>query len=417
MIQIDFHQTLCSLTSVLDFVGVDEVQHGKRVALMADAMARELGWSDADAQFVFYGGMLHDCGVSRSEEHRCLTHGLVWEGSEAHCRQGERYLLDCPPLAQFAPLVRWHHTDWATLSRLDLDERTRRLASLIFLADRIDVLQAPYLTDPAREVDVLCAKDAIIATIRQHSGTLFDPHLVTVFQTVAERESFWLAMDPYYLIEDVEHYPRAASLQHLDGDEVLSIARLFARIVDAKSHFTIEHSERVAAIARYLLQCQGGTEDHLNMIEIAGLLHDVGKLRVADEIIEKPGPLTAPERALVTRHSYDTYRILTRVFPGTPIATWAASHHENLQGTGYPFHLQAAAIDAETRIISVADVFQAFAQDRPYRGRLSQAEVVRRLQSFADHGHLDPGVVALAIEHQDPLYALATVASLDPALS
>ena len=109
-------------------------------------------------------------------------------------------------------------------------------------------------------------------------------------------------------------------------------------MVDAKSIYTLEHSTRVARIARFLGEASGATGDTLDHLEIAGLLHDIGKLRVPEAIIDKPGMLTREERALITRHSYDTGHILKKVFPGQPIAHWAAMHHENLLGTGYPRH-------------------------------------------------------------------------------
>lgn len=143
------------------------------------------------------------------------------------------------------------------------------------------------------------------------------------------------------------------------------------------------------------------------MMEMAGLLHDIGKLRVPDEIIDKPGQLSPAERAVICRHSYDTYRILSRVFPDMPIAHWAACHHENLRGTGYPFGLKGAELELETRILSVADVFQALAQDRPYRPPLDAEAVLVHLGSMAAEGLLDGDIVALAERESDALYALA----------
>ena len=73
------------------------------------------------------------------------------------------------------------------------------------------------------------------------------------------------------------------------------------------------------------------------MLEVAGLLHDLGKLNVPDEILEKPGPLTGEERMIMMRHSFESYQILRRISGFEQIAEWAAFHHEVLTGTGYPF--------------------------------------------------------------------------------
>jgi HD-GYP domain-containing protein (c-di-GMP phosphodiesterase class II) len=408
-LKVDPHRAICALTSVLDFVGIDEVQHGKRVAWMAEAIARELGWPADALGFMFYAGMLHDCGVSRAGEHRRLTDTLLWEGAQDHCVRGEEYLLECRPLRVFAPVVRWHHTPWRELCEGELAEELRERANLIFLADRVDVLQSPHLVAGSFDDAILMARDRLVATITEHAGSLFSPRLVGAFQTVAQRESFWLAMDPYYLLEYLENYRLASPISELDDRDVLALARLFARVVDAKSPFTHEHSVRVAKVARRLLELCGGSGSALDNFEVAALLHDIGKLRVPDEILEKAGPLTRAERAIISRHSYDTYRILNRVFPDSPIPLWAASHHENLLGTGYPFHTASGEIDTETRILSVADVLQALSQDRPYRRRLGSHDVGMHLEEMREDGTLDRRVVSLALLNLEELYHLATI--------
>ena len=126
-----------------------------------------------------------------------------------------------------------------------------------------------------------------------------------------------------------------------------------------------------------------------------------------EAIIDKPGPLTREERAFVMRHSYDTGHILGKVFPGQPIADWASMHHENLLGTGYPFHRQAKAIPREARLIAVADIFQALSQERPYRGHMAKAEVMSRMDELRAPGRIDPEMVTLLHAQLDCCYALA----------
>ncbi|HEX7455364.1 MAG TPA: HD domain-containing phosphohydrolase [Gallionella sp.] len=405
------HQVIIGLTRALDLVGVDEVRHGKRVAVMAEAIARELGWSKTERDFILHAGMLHDCGVSQTREHHDLTDGLEWAGAMAHCHRGERYLIECPPLAAFAPVVRWHHTRWEHLPAA-LPENTRMAANLIFLADRVDALQTPYISGEAgRQNAILWEYPAIIERARGLAGTLFSPVLVDAFAKAAANEAFWLAMDPEYLDEDIAHFATIADRQ-LSMPEMLDIANLFARVVDAKSAYTLEHSRRVARIARHLAERAGLVGETLDLIEAAGLLHDLGKLRVPDYIIEKPGPLDRHERAMITRHAYDSFRILKNVFGGTPIAYWAGAHHENLLGTGYPFHRSGQKLDLEARIISVADIFQALAQTRPYRGQQSRDEVFAILTELAQAGRVDGEVIELLGRELDVCYALATTAEI-----
>ena len=405
------HKVIIGLTHALDLVGVDEVRHGKRVAVMAEAIARQLGWTGPERAFILQAGMLHDCGVSRTREHQDIIVKMEAENVMAHCLRGEYYLSECPPLAEFAPVVRWHHTLWEHLPA-ELPVRLRVAANIIFLADRVDSMQLPSIIGKAGQQNaILWEYPVIVERVQSLSGSFFSPVLVDAFVKAASNEAFWLAMEPGYLDEDVAHYVTTDE-NPLSMRDMLAIANLFARVVDAKSAYTHDHSRRVARIARHLAFCEGRNGEALDLIEAAGLLHDLGKLRVPDYIIDKPGPLDRHERAMITRHAYDSFRILSNVFEGTPIAYWAGAHHENLLGTGYPFQRTGQKLDLEARIISVADIFQALAQNRPYRGQLSRDEVFTKLTELSQAGRVDSEVVELLGRELDVCYALASSADI-----
>ena len=181
----------------------------------------------------------------------------------------------------------------------------------------------------------------------------------------------------------------------LTTEELRKIAQIFAYVVDAKSEFTSKHSYGVANLSRYLAQLAGLANDQVDKIEIAALLHDIGKLRIPDEILEKQGPLTDHEKRLMKRHSFETYQVIRRIDGLHDIALWASYHHETLDGKGYPFHRTDQDLDVEARIIAVADIFQALAQDRPYRGPVDPEEILFVLQDMAEDYRLDADLVNL----------------------
>ncbi|WKJ89900.1 HD domain-containing protein [Methylomonas montana] len=400
---IDLHRSVISLSCALDLVGIDEVKHGKRVAMMAWHIADKLGWPEAERLSILYAGMLHDCGVAKIREHRQLTESLEWDGAEAHCLRGAEYLEACPPLAYLADEIRYHHTRWEELLLLPLSQRLRLRTNLLFLADRIDVLQVPYLNSE----QILVAAPRIVECLQSYSGCLFAPELLAAFAELARSQAFWLAMDPDYLDEDLRELGRDVAEVELGYAALREMARLFSRIVDAKSPYTEQHSERVAQIARCLAADFGIAGSDLDQVEIAGLLHDIGKLRVSEDIIDKPGSLTSDERACMQRHSYDTFRILQRVFADSKIPEWAGLHHENLRGEGYPFKTLGKSLELECRIISVADIFQALAQSRPYREGMHLADIIDHLQQLVEDGVLDGEVVAKLVANADRYYELA----------
>jgi HD-GYP domain-containing protein (c-di-GMP phosphodiesterase class II) len=400
---IDLHSAITALSCSLDLVGIDEVKHGKRVAMMAYLIAEELNWPNDERLSILHAGMLHDCGVSKIKEHRQLTETLEWAGAEAHAERGAEYLSACPPLAQLAPEVRYHHTRWEQLLLLPLDQRTRMRANLLFLADRIDILQFPYLNSE----QILTVAPNIVTRLQGFSGSLFAPELLDGFARIAKSQAFWLAMEPDYLDEDLRALGQSVPPVALNYPSQRELAHLFSRVVDAKSHYTEQHSERVALIARQLAVDFNISGQELEQVEIAGLLHDIGKLRVAEDIIDKPGKLTTDERASMQRHSYDTFRILQRVFAHSKIPVWAGFHHENLLGEGYPFKTSGISQDLECRIISVADIFQALAQSRPYRKSMDLPDILADLQHRVSAGELDATVVNKLVERAADYYQLA----------
>lgn len=404
--KVNLHRALCSLTSALDFVGADEVHHGKRVALMAAAVAAELGWDAEGCVGMLHSGLIHDCGVSRTREHKQLTETLEWEGAQEHCLRGEAFLLACPPLARFAPRILWHHTRWEELLRLPIAAADRDAANLIFLVDRADALLARYYAGQTLKNEILWEHPRIIDRIAGLGKRLFAPEFVEAFRRAAARESFWLAMDPSYIDSEVED-ALGPDDSELGTSDALAIAGLFARTIDAKSNYTHEHSTRVARIVRHLAAQDGITGEDLDKIEIAGLLHDIGKLRMPETIIDKPDDLSLEERAIMMRHSYDTGHILRRVFPGEPIADWASMHHENLLGTGYPFHRMARALPREAQIIAIADIFQALSQDRPYRGPLGCVQVFEEIEGHQAEGRVDADMVELLRANLEDCYSMA----------
>lgn len=402
-IQIDMRQVVLLIASSVDLVGVDDVLHGRRVAIMAVECAKQLGWDQPAQHLLFDAGLMHDLGVSSTRVHRSLVKEFDWEWAELHCEQGYRFLNDFPPLADFAPIVRYHHTHWDELQSLDIDPTTALYANLIYLADRIDVSAAPYYADNS----LLLHTQEIRELINRHCGTFFAPKLVDAFLEASKAEAFWLILNPDFIpqyVIDMGHYGHK---QHIGLADLKKFALIIAAIVDAKSHFTTEHSLGVARLARFIAQHCGVHGSRLDLLEVAALLHDIGKLQIPDEVLESPKKLTPLERAVMKRHSFATYQILKRVSGLEELALWASQHHESLDGSGYPFHTLAGKIPLEARIIKVADIYQALAQNRPYRQPLPAAEILLILRQMQTDLEVDPSLIDFVSLHLDDCHRAA----------
>lgn len=387
---IDLRQLVITIAHTVDLVGVDDVLHGRRVGMLARELARFMGWPEAEQLLLYDAGLLHDCGVSSTRIHHRLVVDLEWSGAEEHCVCGYDLLAAFPPLAHLANIVRYHHSRWEWLVEQELPADTIRFANLIYLADRIDVLAAPYHADQT----VLSHSDEIRARLAAESSRLFSPELVAAFQKFSEGEAFWLALQPDWVQQYQRDMESHGELRMIDWPQFKLCAEIFARIIDAKSPYTQRHSRGVSRLARHLAERLGLDAVTCEKIEVAGLLHDIGKLQIPDEIIEGPNALTPHEFDIMKSHSYGTLQVLKRLPAIEELAQWAALHHETPDGHGYPFKVGGSALPLEARIINVADIFQALAQNRPYRKPMAPEQIMAILQERADVGRADPCVVA-----------------------
>lgn len=380
---IDLDHAVLALSDALDFIGVDEIGHGHRVALMAAICADALGWEPDAIHRLVLAGLMHDCGVSSTREHRVLVDDMTWQGEHAHCERGFRYLGAVPALAHLAPVVLEHHTPWPVLQRRGVVPEVALPANLIYLCDRADAIHGCGVAEGKPVLDVL----------NRYADSHFAPELMAVFREEARREAFWFAQEDPSLRERVAELVGQGAPVLVGMVEIKALAAMFGRIIDAKSPYTERHSVGVAQVSRRLAARFGAGPDVLDKVEVAALLHDLGKLRIPDELLEKHGPLTADERRRMARHAFDTYQVLRRVFGDGPIAQWAALHHEYVSGQGYPFHRDESDLPLEARIIAVADVLQALAQRRPYRQPLGPEEITAILDGMVFGGKLDRTVV------------------------
>lgn len=388
----NLHQVIYALSDALDLVGVDDVNHGKRVAYMALECAKEMQLRGSDMVKLFHASLLHDCGVSSTKIHDKLVFTLDWGGAEDHCVRGYQLLNLSSRLKHLSSIILYHHTHYEILKQMKVDRETMMLSNLIFMVDRVDALIAQHRTkDP--DARLLAISHKIIEELKELSGTFFDPEMVDAFLKTSQKEVFWFTLEPENLHRHLESYMGSLESETVDLSSLEHIAELFAYMVDAKSPYTADHSLDVAKLSHYIASKMDLPPDVCSKIEIAGLLHDLGKLRVPDELLDKEGPLDDDEFDVIKIHAYATHQILSQIRGMEDITEWACQHHEKLNGKGYPYHVEEAQIALPSRIIAVADVFQALAQKRPYRPNLKPLQIMEIIREKVVKHELDGNVV------------------------
>lgn len=238
---------------------------------------------------------------------------------------------------------------------------------IIAVAQHLDVFASEQGTETAMRV------------LRQRSGRWFDPELVRIAESLRHRGALWR----FALASTPEEETRAAALDfapveaaRLQASDIDLICEAFADVVDAKSSFSFRHSLGVTDAAVRIADLLGLGDHSRRLVRRAALLHDIGKLRVPNSILDKPAKLAGDEWHIVREHPRLTREILSRIGPFGELAIVAGAHHERLDGTGYPDRLSAEDLSLESRIIAVADVYGALTEDRPYRPGLPHEQAV-----------------------------------------
>jgi response regulator RpfG family c-di-GMP phosphodiesterase len=184
----------------------------------------------------------------------------------------------------------------------------------------------------------------------------------------------------------------ARRLSEERADVLFKAIKALAAAIDAKSHYTGCHSARMAELCVHMGMEIGLDHNTLNTLELAAHIHDVGKIGTPDAVLMKPGRLSDEEWAHILKHPATGADFLTGIDELREVADVIRHHHEHLDGSGYPDGLRGDAIPLLSRILSVADAFEAMTSDRPYRAAITPNDAVQELRANAGT-QFDPAVV------------------------
>jgi HD-GYP domain-containing protein (c-di-GMP phosphodiesterase class II) len=213
--------------------------------------------------------------------------------------------------------------------------------------------------------------------LEDRAGTWFDPELVRAARELRRDVTLWEKLEDRSVRDAVIDLEPAELILYAEDARLDSVCEAFADVIDVKSPYTHSHSRGVMNATVHIAAKLNFDEPTTKMVRRAALLHDIGKLSVPNNILDKPGKLTAQEWDTVRLHPYYTQQILEKVAGFEELAYVASSHHEKLDGSGYFRKLSGEQMSLPARAIAVADIYDALSAKRPYREALPREEVFR----------------------------------------
>ena len=387
-----------SLTEALDLVSSPINNHHKDVTILSYYIGREMGLSDEKLEKLILSAMIHDIGVlPLTLDERYKNFEFEFSNPNRHAEIGYFITKDFLPLKDIADIIRYHHTYWyeGAGNNIEIDEENFILPNIIHVADRISITLN-------KKKEVLKQVPNILSKIKENTGMMFIPEVTEAFLKISNKEFIWFELlypENFFSKLKQSDYIK----KEIKNDMIFKYAELMRKMIDFRSEFTSMHSRAVAYVAYALSILSGFSHEHSQLVKIAGLIHDIGKLSIPKEVLEKKGKLTDEEFNTIKYHAYYTRKILSNIQGIGSVVEWASNHHEKLDGSGYPYHYEVNRLSTESRIIAVADIFTALAENRPYRPGISIDEIKKILVIMVGNGKLDGEVVRLAVENIEKL--------------
>lgn len=360
------------LSYALDIAENNYLSHAKRVTYTSMKIAARL--KGVHHEHLFYAALIHDIGVGNSY------------GLKEHSAVGADIVKKLPLDPLVSTIIRYHHEYHDRSGPYAMAPSDVPIEAKIILAANV---MDSHLSGKAATLETL---NGLHQWLDDIADTLA-PGFCEILKDITGSPYFLLDYFGNNIDTVISNESRHIPDDYLSNDDIVLFAQVFSDIIDQRNHFTHDHSNGIASTVQKVVTAFGYSEERCQQMYIAALLHDLGKLSVCNDILDKPGPLNAKERYEINTHPYYTRWILSKIPGFEQVTEWAANHHEKLNGTGYPYGYKAHQLDEPSRIMSIVDIYQALTESRPYRAPMSRDKAWAIVDSMVADGELDGTLV------------------------
>jgi HD-GYP domain-containing protein (c-di-GMP phosphodiesterase class II) len=402
---------LIPLSGALDLAEGRSAGHAQRVAYIAGALGDALGL-DRDSQLAcYYAALFHDIGVitagaglsayTQGDELSVFSSLPLLTPEEAavgaldspdvvieriidHVLYGSRAAGELGLPANTVEAIATHHERWdgSGYPYNLIGEEIPVVGRVIGLADQIEGM--------IDQSGPLLARRNLPFWLNHLAAREADPALVHALRDIGSGDLFWLRLFSLDLARELS--VDCGRLREARAMRIFDFSEGMSRLIDARFSFTAGISSLVAQLAESLGRACGFTETRVKLIRVASYLHDIGQLSISERILSKPGILSVEELEYLHLHPLYSRDIVAGIVGLEDVSSWIATHHERVDGRGYPEGRVGEEIPVEARILAVVDAYVAITSDRPYRPRATGEDARRRLLGAAG-SQLDPQLV------------------------
>ena len=369
------HRTINSIDKRL-------LNHGERVAyIMLNLLKVEGSYSDEEMLEICAISIFHDIGAYKVTERDRLVE-IDTKTPIEHAVYGALFIKYFSPLSDLYNIVLTHHFTLKYFKDRNKSVMCKE-GLLLNFADYID--------------RVYSNKNSMTrAYIEEHKEGDLKEHM-DLFVTADRKFDFFNKLLNGSYIEELYKF---FETKIISREEVISYSKMLAYSIDFRSESTVKHTILVEAISYQIAKLYGLDEEKLTSIKVASVLHDIGKIGIPVEILEKPGSLTNDEFEIMKGHARIGYDILSGLNIDD-ISKIGTLHHEKLDGTGYPFGLKGHEITLEMRIVAIADIVSALLGSRSYKEEFNKDKTIEILENMVDMNKIDGKIVNLFINNYD----------------